>query len=217
VTLPEEETGTIGSAGGAVDGPDGRDERALVDRLRAGENAAYEELVRLYGGRLLAVARRFLRSEDDARDAVQEAFLSSFRSIGRFEGNARLSTWLHRIVVNAALMKLRTRRRKPEQSIEELLPGFLEDGQLERPASPWRQTELDAVERRELRELLEENIGRLPEGYRNVLMLRDIEGLDTQETAGAMGISEGAVKTRLHRARLALRELLAPHLVEDAP
>jgi len=193
------------------------DDGALLDRLRAGENSAYEELVRTYGGRLLAVARRFLRSEDDARDAVQDAFLSAFRSIDRFEGNARLSTWLHRIVVNAALMKLRTRRRKPEQSIEELLPGFLENGHLERPASPWRQTELDGVEREQLRGLLEENIGRLPEGYRNVLMLRDIEGLDTQETAEVMGLSEGAVKTRLHRARMALRELLAPHLAEEGP
>jgi RNA polymerase sigma-70 factor (ECF subfamily) len=192
------------------------DERVLLERLRGGENSAYEELIRRYGGRLLAVARRFLRSEDDARDAVQEAFLSAFRSIDRFEGNARLSTWLHRIVVNAALMKLRTRRRKPEQSIEELLPDFLENGHLERPASPWRPTELDGVERQQLRVLLEENIGRLPEGYRNVLMLRDIEGLDTRETAQAMGLSEGAVKTRLHRARLALRELLAPHLAEDA-
>jgi RNA polymerase sigma-70 factor (ECF subfamily) len=192
-------------------------EGALLDRLRAGDDAAYEELVRAYGGRLLAVARRFLRSEDDARDAVQDAFLSAFRSIGGFEGNARLSTWLHRIVVNAALMKLRTRRRKPEQSIEELLPGFLENGHLERPASPWRQTELDGVEREQLRGLLEENIGRLPEGYRNVLMLRDIEGLDTQETAEVMGLSEGAVKTRLHRARMALRELLEPHLAEEEP
>ena len=74
---------------------------------------------------MLAVARRFMRNEDDARDAVQDAFLSSFRALGRFDGDALLSTWLHRIVVNAALMKLRTRRRKPERSIEEMLPGFL--------------------------------------------------------------------------------------------
>jgi RNA polymerase sigma-70 factor (ECF subfamily) len=122
-------------------------EGALLARLKAGDDAAYDELVRAYGGRLLAVARRFLRSEDDARDAVQDAFLSAFRSIERFEGNARISTWLHRIVVNASLMKLRTRRRKPEQSIEELLPGFVEDGHMEAPASPWRPVELDGAER----------------------------------------------------------------------
>ncbi len=193
------------------------EEQALLARLRAGENAAFEQLIRAHGGRLLAVARRFLPVEEDARDAVQEAFASAFRSIESFEGNARLSTWLHRIVVNAALMKLRTRRRKPELSIEDLLPGFLEDGHLERPASPWRKDALDGLEREALRALLNEKIHMLPERYRNVLLLRDIEELDTQETAELMGISEGAVKTRLHRARLALRELLEPHMREVSP
>ena len=188
------------------------DDAALLERLRRGEEAAFEELVRAYGGRMLAVARRFLSNEEDARDAVQDAFLSAFRSIGRFEGQARLSTWLHRIVVNAALMKLRTRRRKPEQSIEELLPGFLEDGHLAQPALEWRKSAEDPVEREQLRALLRESIDRLPEGYRNVLLLRDIEELDTEETAKMMSISVAAVKTRLHRARLALRGLLEPHL-----
>jgi len=190
------------------------DERALLQRLRAGENAAFAELIRRHGGRLLSVARRFLVSEEDARDAVQEAFISAFRSIDRFEASAMLSTWLHRIVVNAALMKLRTRRRKPEQSIEELLPGFLENGHIARPASPWRKNALEGLEREETSALVREKIQALPEGYRNVLLLRDIEDFDTQEPAQLMGISEGAVKTRLHRARLALRELLEPHLRE---
>ena len=194
------------------------DDKALVDRLRAGDEAAYEEIVRDYGGRLLAVARRFLRTEEDARDAVQDAFLSAFRSIDRFEGNARVSTWLHRIVVNASLMKLRTRRRKPEQPIDELLPGYLEDGHMTAPVSPWRETGDDPVERRELATVLDKAVEALPESYRNVLLLRDIEELDTEETAEVMGISPGAVKTRLHRARQALRELIEPDLREgDAP
>jgi RNA polymerase sigma-70 factor (ECF subfamily) len=188
------------------------DDGNLLQRLRRGDESAYEELVRGHSGRLLAVARRFLRSEEDARDAVQDAFLSAFRSLDRFEGNARLSTWLHRIVVNASLMKLRTRRRKPEKSIEELLPRFLEDGHLADPAEPWRVSSEDEAERRELRELVLVQIEQLPEGYRNVLLLRDIEGLDTEETAKIVGISANAVKTRLHRARLALRGLLEPHL-----
>ncbi len=188
------------------------DDAALLERLRGGEEAAFEELVRAYGGRMLAVARHFLPSEDDARDAVQDAFLSAFRSIGRFEGQSRLSTWLHRIVVNAALMKLRTRRRKPEQSIEELLPGFLEDGHLAQPALEWHKPAEDPVEREQLRALLRESIDRLPEAYRNVLLLRDIEEFDTEETAKQMNISVAAVKTRLHRARQALRGLLEPHL-----
>jgi RNA polymerase sigma-70 factor (ECF subfamily) len=187
-------------------------EARLLSGLRAGDDAAYEELVRSHSGRMLAVARRFLDSEEDARDAVQDAFLSAFRTVDRFEGHARLSTWLHRIVVNAALMKLRTRRRKPEKSIEELLPRFLEDGHLAEPAVPWRATNPSEAERRELRDLVMDQIQNLPEGYRNVLLLRDIEGLDTEETARAVGISPNAVKTRLHRARLALRGLLEPHL-----
>ena len=194
---------------------DAPDDAALLERLRAGDEAAFEELVRAYSGRLLAVARRFLSSEEDARDAVQDAFLSAFRSLDRFEGNARLSTWLHRIVVNASLMKLRTRRRKPERSIDELLPRFLEDGHMAQPAVTWRATGESEVERKETRELVLRSIEQLPENYRNVLMLRDIEGLDTEETAQVMGISPNAVKTRLHRARQALRGLLEPHLRED--
>ncbi|MCH8134260.1 MAG: sigma-70 family RNA polymerase sigma factor [Myxococcales bacterium] len=188
------------------------DEATLLERLRAGEDAAYEELVRLYGPRLLAVARRFLRSEDDAQDAVQDAFLNAFRSIDSFEGQARISTWLHRIVVNASLMKLRTRRRKPEQSIEELLPNFLEDGHMTNLAAPWRKAGEDEVEIAQLRGLLLQKAQQLPDSFRNVLLLRDIEGLDTEEAAQLLEISTAAVKTRLHRARLALRELLDPHL-----
>ncbi len=200
-----------------LEAPSAPGEPKLLERLLAGEEQAYEELVRTYGGRLLAVARRFLPVEEDARDAVQDAFLSAFRSIHRFEGNAQLSTWLHRIVVNASLMKLRTRRRHPEQSIEELLPNYLEDGHFERPASPWRTDGLDLAEQGELRELVLKSIHSLPEGHRNVLLLRDIEGLDTEEAAELLQISPGAVKTRLHRARQALRELLEPHLREAPP
>ncbi len=193
------------------DAPDAAD-RELLARLRAGSEAAYEELVRSQGGRLLAVARRFLDSEEDARDAVQDAFLSAFRSLDRFEGNARISTWLHRIVVNASLMKLRSRRRRPEKSIEELLPRFKDDGHLVEPAVEWRPDPEVELERRELGALILRQIQELPEGYRNVLLLRDIEGFDTEEAAEAMGISPNALKTRLHRARLALRGLLEPHL-----
>ena len=189
-----------------------RDEAALLARLRRGENAAFEELIRAYGGRLLAVARRFLPAEEDARDAVQEAYLSAFRALERFEGQARLSTWLHRIVVNAALMKLRSRGRKPEVLIEDLLPGFLEDGHMTQPAVEWRNPSDDPVERSQLRALVLDNIHRLPEAYRNVLILRDIEEFDTEGTAEMLGASPNAVKTRLHRARQALRGLLEPHL-----
>jgi RNA polymerase sigma-70 factor, ECF subfamily len=187
------------------------DEATLIAQLRAGDEAAFEQVVRSYGGRLLAVARRIVNSEEDARDAVQDAFLNAFRSLDRFEGNAKLSTWLHRIVVNAALMKLRTRKRKPEQSIEGLLPSFLDDGHHEERFQSWDEPVDKLMERAENRELVRRQIDALPEGYRTVLVLRDIEGLDTEETAKVLGLSVNATKIRLHRARQALRTMLAPH------
>ena len=195
---------------------DGSEEAKLVDALRAGDGDAYERLVRAYGGRLLAVTRRLLRDEEDARDAVQDSFLSAFRAIDRFEGTARLSTWLHRIAVNAALMKLRSKRRKPETSIEELLPGFIEDGHMSEPPEPWREGADALVARSQTREWVRSRIGELPESHRTVLVLRDIEELDTTEVAEMLDITPGAVKTRLHRARLALRGLLDPDLREGA-
>lgn len=191
-------------------------EAELLARLREGDGKAYEQLVRTYGGRLFTVARRFLPSEDDARDALQEAFLSAFRAIGNFQEGARVSTWLHRIVINAALMKLRSRRRRPEESIDDLLPTFLEDGHRENPGPAWRETSEMVLQRQETRLLVRACIDRLPESYRTVLVLRDIEELDTEETAHVLAMSPNAVKIRLHRARQALRTLLDPHFREDA-
>jgi RNA polymerase sigma-70 factor, ECF subfamily len=187
------------------------DEATLVAQLRAGDEAAFEQVVRKYGGRLLAVARRIVGSEEDARDVVQEGFMNAFKSLDRFECNAKLSTWLHRIVVNVALMKLRTRKRKPEQSIETMLPSFLDDGHHEERFQSWDEPIDKLMERAENRRLVREQIDALPEGYRTVLVLRDIEGLDTEETANVLGLSVNATKIRLHRARQALRTLLAPH------
>lgn len=192
------------------------DEATLVAQLRAGDEAAFEQVVRAYGGRLLAVARRIVGSEEDARDVVQDAFLNAFRSLNRFEGTAKLSTWLHRIVVNAALMRLRTRKRKPEQSIETLLPAFLEDGHYEERFKSWDEPVDKIMERAENRALVRKQIDALPEGYRTVLVLRDIEGLDTEETANVLGLSVNATKIRLHRARQALRTMLAPHFRSTA-
>jgi RNA polymerase sigma-70 factor (ECF subfamily) len=187
------------------------DEATLVAQLRAGDQAAFEQVVRAYGGRLLAVARRIVGSEEDARDVVQDAFMNAFKSLDRFEGNAKLSTWLHRIAVNAALMRLRTRKRKPEQSIETMLPSFLDDGHHEERFQSWEEPVDKVMERAEARELVRQQIDALPDSYRTVLVLRDIEGLDTEETANVLGLSVNATKIRLHRARQALRTLLAPH------
>jgi RNA polymerase sigma-70 factor (ECF subfamily) len=188
---------------------------ALVERLRGNDPQAFEVLVRQYGGRMLATARRFVGSDEDARDVTQEAFLAAFRAIDGFAGTARLSTWLHRIVINTALMKLRSRRRRREESIEDLLPRFDEDGHWAEPVAPW-ETSTDAlVEREQTRTMVRKAIERLPANYRSVLLLRDIEELDTEETASLLGLTPNAVKIRLHRARQALRTLLQAELQSE--
>jgi RNA polymerase sigma-70 factor, ECF subfamily len=192
-------------------------EKELLGRLQRGEEAAFEVLVRENAPRMLAVARRLLGSEEEAHDAVQEAFLSAFRALDRFQGEARLSTWLHRIAVNAALMRLRAKRRRPEESIEELLPRFLEDGHFAEAPHPWQESAPSLLEREELRAEVRSAIAGLPEPYRDVLWLRDIEELDTAETARLLGLTAAAVKTRLHRARAALRGALDRALREGAP
>jgi RNA polymerase sigma-70 factor, ECF subfamily len=201
------------SAGEKIEGD--TDETTLLARVRGGDEASCEEFVRRYGGPMLAVARRFLRCEQDAADAVQEAFLSAFRSIHGFAGNSRIGTWLHRVVVNACLMKLRSAKSRPTTPIESLLPAFDETGHHARGVSAWDAPPPERLHAAELRVKVRECIEELPEPYRVVLLLRDIEELDTQETAERLAISPAAVKVRLHRARQALRTLLEPLFVTD--
>src|SRR5262245_59555686 len=125
------------------------DERRLVSGLRAREPQAFEQLVRAYGGYMLAVARRFLFNEEDARQAVQDAFLAAFRSFATFDERASLGPWLHRIAINSALDKLRGKRRHPERSIDDWLPSFEENGQRLEPQAEWSETAEAALNRRE--------------------------------------------------------------------
>jgi RNA polymerase sigma-70 factor (ECF subfamily) len=163
-----------------------------------------------------ATAQRLLRNEDDARDAVQDAFLSAFKALPGFAGDSLLSTWLHRITVNAALMKLRKKGRTPEQPIDDLLPQFDERGHWATGDQPWEVPGEEAMTRRETRALVRACIDELPESYRTALMLRDIEDLDNDEVAAALGISANAAKIRVHRARQALRTLLARSFAEPS-
>ena len=189
---------------------------ALIAGLQAGESGAFETLLRDYGPRLLRLARRLLPNEEDARDALQDAMVNVYRSIGNFESGSALLTWLHRIVVNSALMKLRTRKRHPEEDIEQYLPRFLEDGHQRIPSTPWTKSAPESaqsvLEREELRAAVRAAIDKLPEAYRIVLQLRDIEELSTAETAEILGVTSNVVKIRLHRARQALRTLLDPSM-----
>ena len=191
-------------------------------RLKQRDPAAFESLLRDQTGKMLAVARSILAHEEDARDAVQEAMLSVFQKIDSFQGDAKLTTWVHRIVINASLLKMRVRRRLKELSISQLLPQYLEDGHRQDPGPPWRggagsgpDSPAALVADDESRLLVREQIAQLPADFRDVIVLRDIQEVSTQEAAGALGISPAAVKTRLHRARQALRELLDPHMRLD--
>jgi len=187
-------------------------EALLVRGVQAGAERAVEALVRTHGPRMHAVIRRILRDEAEAADALQEAFIAAFRAMGGFAGGCRLGTWLHRIAVNAALMRLRTRARRAESSIDELLPSFEADGHQSVPSTPWNADAHHVLEREETRALVRRCVDELPETYRTVLLLRDIEQLDTEETATLLGVNANVVKVRLHRARQALRTLLDPHL-----
>jgi RNA polymerase sigma-70 factor (ECF subfamily) len=202
----------MGGVMAALDVPaaqtDFADEAMLLVRLRAGDEQAFQFLVERYGGRLLAVARRFVRNDADAQDIVQSAYLSAFRALDNFEGTSQIATWLHRIVVNTALMTLRSRRRKPEALIEDLLPTFQPDGHHVEQFNDWSAPADQLLERRETRAIVRACIERLPDNYRQILMLRDIEELSTQEVATSLGLTTTAVKVRLHRARQALSTLL---------
>jgi RNA polymerase sigma-70 factor, ECF subfamily len=183
-------------------------ERSLIERLRDGDPDAFEAMVRRYGTQMLAVARRLVRNEDDAREVVQEAFLQAFRALDDFRADAKLSTWLHRIVVNTGLMRLRSSSRRPEGFIDDLLPDFDTTGHHASPFTPIPMTVEDAIERQEVRAQVRTALERLPAAYRAIIVLRDFEDLTTEEAATALGISENAAKIRLHRARQALGTLL---------
>jgi RNA polymerase sigma-70 factor, ECF subfamily len=190
-------------------------ERALVVALRRGDERACEQFVREQTPRLLALARRYFPQEADAEDVVQATFLQVFRALDGFDGRAQLSTWTFRIAVNCALMKLRARSRRPELEIEALQPRFASDGHHAAPIAAWAAPEDGTLERAELCAQVRAAIALLPEHYRTVLVLRDLEGLSTLEAARVIGENENTTKIRLHRARLALRALLDPLLQRE--
>jgi RNA polymerase sigma-70 factor (ECF subfamily) len=185
-----------------------REEAMLVERLKRGEEDAFEDLVLRHSGRLIGLARRILGDEDLARDAVQDAFLNAFRALNGFNGDARLGSWLHRIVVNAALAKLRQRRRRPESFLTDEFSGdpCSDPRNPKAPLSEGGSEAADAsLARRQESELVRDCIARMTESHRSVLTLRYIEEYDTEQTARILGIAPNTVKTRLMRARDALR------------
>ncbi len=195
--------------------PDDRDpfdEAAFLARLRAGDEAAFAELVHRHSGRVFAVALRMLRNEQDALDVVQETFLNAHRRIGSFRGEAPIGGWLARIAANASLMKLRTRRRKPETSLELPGPAFDARGGHQRDIVDIAPLAEKVALDRELGRRIREAVDALPETHRAVMLLADYQHLSMREIAEALDLTVANVKTRLHRARLAVRESLAAYL-----
>jgi RNA polymerase sigma-70 factor (ECF subfamily) len=185
-------------------------EQELLRRVRAGEKQLFYEVVKPYERRVYSAALAVLRNEADAEDAAQEAILKAFTHIRQFRAEARFSTWLIQIAVNEALMR---RRRAHPEIIEPIGERQEEDGQYTpRDFADWREIPSEVLERKEVRQKLADAVATLAQKYRDVFVLRDVQHLSIEETAEALGISRASVKTRLLRARLMLRDLLAPGL-----
>src|SRR6202166_2542931 len=184
-------------------------EHDLISRVQDGQQELFYELVRPYERRVYAAALAILRNEQDAEDTAQESMLKALANIRQFRAEARFSTWLIQITVNEALMRRRRERTVPMEGLDDRHAGEEESEYAPRDFADWREIPSEALERKEVRQRLAQALGTLDRKYREVFMLRDMEHLNIQETAEALGISVASVKTRLLRARLMLRDLLA--------
>lgn len=185
------------------------DELTLVQAAKKGDLEAFSQLVKRYDRNVFRIAQHITHNEEDAQDVVQEAFLKAYRNLQQFQGNSKFYTWLVRIAVNEALMKLRRRRADKTVSIDEDVET--EDGSMPREVADWSPNPEQLYGQSELGDILKKTIQGLPPGFRTVFVLRDVEGLSTEETAEMLGLSVPAVKSRLLRARLQLRERLAKY------
>ena len=182
------------------------DESSLVARAKAGDQSAFSELVAQYQRKIFRLAKNITRHDEDAEDVLQEAFLKAYRNLDRFEGNSKFYTWLVRIAVNEALMKLR--KRKTDRTVPLDEPVDLGEDLMAREIAVWEDNPEERYGREEMQKILDDALDTLKPDFRTIFTLRDIEELSTEETAEALGISVAAVKSRLLRARLTLREKL---------
>jgi len=185
------------------------EDRQLVTRAQAGDISAFEALVDTHRDKVYGLALRMTRSEADAAEITQDTFLSAYQHLKDFRGDAAFGSWVHRIAANNALMRLRHRRVVQAAEEELQSPEFTERGSLaEYPVRDWSRDAEGKILNAELGQAIQEATDRLPEGYREVFLLKDVEGLSYEQIAEATGDSVPAIKSRLHRARLALREAI---------
>jgi RNA polymerase sigma-70 factor, ECF subfamily len=193
-------------------------DQELVDQARTRNLAAFEELVGRHEERLYRVAMRLLRNENDAREVLQDALLSAWQNLDGFAGRAQFGTWIYRVTVNGALMLLRSRRRRPTVSVEEMAPAALDeavDDSLRSSGGDWSKRPDEQLQTGELKSHIEQALDQMPEILRLVFLLRDVEGLSTEETADVLNVTVPTVKTRLHRARLALRQAITAYFEKN--
>ena len=192
------------------------DDLSLLKCVRTGDSGALDVLMRRHAARVYRLARGITRSAADAEEVVQDVFMTLYRKGESFEGRSTLKSWIYRVTVNAALNKRRGKRHKVESSIEKYLPGFAADGHragdLTFIVADWSQNPEAALLSGETRAVLDRAIDSLPERYRVALVLRDVEELSNAEIAETIGESIASVKSRIHRARMTLRELLTRYL-----
>jgi RNA polymerase sigma-70 factor (ECF subfamily) len=204
-------TSPPGTAGNAPDLSTAGDEE-LVARARHKDFAAFEELMDRYEDKVFRLAYRFVRNESEAKEVLQDTFLSVWRKLDTFKGDAQFGSWVYRVAANAALMRLRAQRRHPEISTEDLPIGYLDQyGQLPTPGENWAKRPDEQLQSEELQRHIQAAVDELPDLYRTVFLVRDVEGLSTEETAELLDISIPTVKTRLHRARIALRDAIGKY------
>ena len=187
------------------------DEVQLVERARAGDLEAFEELLGCHQQRVMGVVLSILKEPMDTEEVAQDVFLTVFEKIDHFRGDSSFSTWLHRVAVNAALMRRRKSKADRSVPLDDVMPSFDERGHLAVDIADWSQQAGDPVLAREAGEVIEAAVEKLDEMYRTVFALRDVQGFSTEETAEILELSVPAVKSRLHRARLFLRRELAEY------
>ena len=190
----------------------------LVERVRSGDKSAFEVLMHRYEDRVFRLSVGMLKNREDALDAVQDAFLNVYRKIDTFRGESAFSTWLYKIALNSVYMKLRSRTRHEQNESLDDLEAVLDPSKIRilMPPSGWSERADDTLLRKELSLKLREAVDALPEEYRAIFNLREVEELSNQEVADILGLGLAATKTRLHRARLFLRQRLSKYLQGDA-
>lgn len=194
---------------------DASEELQLVQAAKRGDISAFEQLVKRYDRNVFRIAQHITQNREDAEDVVQDAFLKAYQNLAQFQGNSKFYTWLVRIAVNEALMKLRKRKSDKTVSMDEDVET--EDGSVPREIADWSPNPEQLFKQSELNEILTKTIQGLPAGFRTVFVLRDVEGLSTEETADMLGLSIPAVKSRLLRARLQLRDRLTRFFKKAKP